>query len=84
MAELVLLLGIEPPLTKFPCFHAGDKANGTSKSDIRPEPIDDRRHAVANADQEAHVQDSPEPPRERAPELQLATVDDGRFSADGR
>lgn len=66
--QLVLLLVIEAPLTKFPCFQAGDEANGTSKSDVRPEPIDDRRDAVANADQEPHVQDPPEPPRGRAPE----------------
>ena len=50
---------------------------------VRPPPVEQHDQAVAEADQEEHVHDQPEPPGQQAGEAQRAEIDHRRHAADG-
>src|SRR5277367_5804374 len=60
-----------------------DQADAAAKTQVRPEPIDERRHAISDIQHEAHVRDAPEPPSRRSRQFDEAKICDGGLAADG-
>src|SRR4051812_28119475 len=65
-------------------FIAEDDARATRVREISPGPVDEHDDPVAEADEEEHVDEEPEPPRDGARKTELRELHDGEVAPDGR
>src|SRR5688572_19634430 len=63
--------------------HAEDDARAALVGEIGPGPVDEHDEAAAESDQEIYMQQQPEPPGEKARELQVRQLCDGGMTPDG-
>ena len=62
----------------------GDQPRGTLVAGVNPDPAQRHAEAIAQADQEVDVGDAPDPPGDRAAQLEPAEIDHGEALADLR
>src|SRR2546422_1638269 len=62
----------------------GDQPRASAIGEVRPRPLEQHQHAVAEADQEEDVHEDPDQPREESAEMELPDVSHGLAAADDR
>src|SRR5207245_7474842 len=75
------------PRTEASALHlhaAGDEARAALVGDVGPEPVEQHRQPVAEADQERDVDGAPEQPGEPAAQLDETEIADRDLAPDGR
>jgi hypothetical protein len=61
---------------------ARDQADAAAKLKIGPEPVEERRNAISDAQHEAYVHDAPQPPGRCAPQPEGAKIRHGGLASD--